>query len=51
MALPWLLVCVGEWAVLRTWFRRDLEPSGTVVTDSRRRAALRVRGARGDRRR
>ena len=33
MALPWLLVCVGEWVVLRTWFRRDLETSGSVVTD------------------
>ncbi len=33
MALPWLLVCVGEWAVLRTWFREDLRPRGTVVAD------------------
>jgi arsenical pump membrane protein len=33
MALPWLLVCVGEWAVLRTWFRHDLAASGSVVTD------------------
>jgi arsenical pump membrane protein len=24
MALPWVLVCVAEWAVLRRWFRRDL---------------------------
>jgi arsenical pump membrane protein len=24
MALPWLLVCIAEWAVLRRWFRRDL---------------------------
>jgi arsenical pump membrane protein len=33
MALPWLLVCVGEWVVLRTWFRKDLRLSGTVVAD------------------
>ncbi len=33
MALPWLLVCVGEWAVLRTWFRTDLRPAGTAVSD------------------
>ena len=24
MALPWLLVCVAEWALLRRWFRTDL---------------------------
>lgn len=24
MALPWLLVCVAEWAVLRRWFRAEL---------------------------
>ena len=24
MLLPWLVVCVAEWATLRQWFRRDL---------------------------
>lgn len=29
MALPWVVVCVGEWAALRIWFRADL--SGTAM--------------------
>ena len=33
MALPWLLVCAAEWAGLRTWFQRDLDGRGTVVTE------------------
>lgn len=28
MALPWLVVCFGEWAALRTFFRADLPAAG-----------------------
>ncbi len=33
MALPWLLVCAGEWVVLRAWFRRDLRIDTTPDID------------------
>jgi arsenical pump membrane protein len=29
MALPWVVVCAAEWAVLRRWFRADLTGSET----------------------
>jgi arsenical pump membrane protein len=36
MALPWVLVVVAEWAVLRRWFRRDLTGEPRRDTESRR---------------
>jgi len=46
MALPWVLVCVAEWALLRWWFRRDLTGAaeGDVVARPAPRYALAVLG-------
>src|SRR3954454_4478462 len=46
MALPWVLVCVAEWALLRRWFRRDLRggAEGGVAAPPVPRYALAVLG-------